>query len=194
VTTAATSAALISAAEGEPVEGIQLLLPEPYDIFWSTIVLLIIAIAFYKYVLPKFQVVLDKRTELIQGGIAKAESAQAEAAAALAEYHQQLQDARTEAAKIREDARTEAGQIVAESRTKAQEEAARVVETAHRQIEAERQQASVSLRADVGSLATQLASKIVGESLEDTARQSRVVDRFLDELEASTTANAGKGN
>lgn len=192
--TAATSAAQISAAEGESVEGIQLLIPEFYDIFWSTIVLLIIAIAFYKYVLPKFQVVLDKRTELIQGGIAKAESAQAEAAAALAEYHQQLQDARTEAAKIREDARTEAGQIVAESRTKAQEEAARIVETAHRQIEAERQQASVSLRADVGALATQLASKIVGESLEDTARQSRVVDRFLDELEASTTANAGKGN
>jgi len=194
VITAATSAALISAAEGESVEGIQLLIPEFYDIFWSTIVLLIIAIAFYKYVLPKFQVVLDKRTELIQGGLAKAESAQAEAAAALAEYHQQLQDARTEAAKIREDARTEAGQIVAESRTKAQEEAARIVETAHRQIEAERQQASVSLRADVGALATQLASKIVGESLEDTARQSRVVDRFLDELEASTTANAGKGN
>lgn len=192
--TAATSAAQISAAEGESVEGIQLLIPAFYDIFWSTIVLLIIAIAFYKYVLPKFQVVLDKRTELIQGGIAKAESAQAEAAAALAEYHQQLQDARTEAAKIREDARTEAGQIVAESRTKAQEEAARIVETAHRQIEAERQQASVSLRADVGALATQLASKIVGESLEDTARQSRVVDRFLDELEASTTANAGKGN
>ena len=192
--TAATSAALISAAEEEPVAGINLLIPAFYDIFWSTIVLLIIAIAFYKYVLPKFQVVLDKRTELIQGGIAKAESAQAEAAAALAEYHQQLQDARTEAAKIREDARTEAGQIVAESRTKAQEEAARIVETAHRQIEAERQQASVSLRADVGALATQLASKIVGESLEDTARQSRVVDRFLDELEASTTANAGKGN
>ncbi|MFS0698916.1 F0F1 ATP synthase subunit B [Cellulomonas sp. 179-A 4D5 NHS] len=192
--TAATSAALISAAEGESVEGIQLLIPEFYDIFWSTIVLAIIAVVFYKYVLPKFQVVLDKRTELIQGGIAKAESAQAEAAAALAEYHQQLQDARTEAAKIREDARTEAGQIVAESRTKAQEEAARIVETAHRQIEAERQQASVSLRADVGALATQLASKIVGESLEDTARQSRVVDRFLDELEASTTANAGKGN
>ncbi len=191
---AATAASLVSAAEEGTIDGKRLLLPEAYDIFWSTIVVLIIAFAFYKYVLPKFQAVLDKRTELIQGGIAKAESAQAEAAAALAEYHQQLQDARTEAAKIREDARTEAGQIVAESRTKAQEEAARIVETAHRQIEAERQQASVSLRADVGSLATQLASKIVGESLEDTARQSRVVDRFLDELEASTTANAGKGN
>ena len=72
-------------------------------------------------------------------------------------------------------------------------EAERIVETAHRQIEAERKQASVSLRAEVGTLATELASRIVGESLQDEARQSRVVDRFLDELAASTTANAGKG-
>jgi F-type H+-transporting ATPase subunit b len=46
----------------------------------------------------------------------------------------------------------------------------------------------------VGSLATELASKIVGESLADEARRSRVVDRFLDELDTQTTATAGKGN
>ena len=40
-----------------------------------------------------------------------------------------------------------------------------------------------SLRAEVGTLATELASRIVGESLADQARQSRMVDRFLDELE-----------
>ncbi|MGV8977695.1 MAG: F0F1 ATP synthase subunit B [Cellulomonas sp.] len=192
---AALSAAVLTAAEttGEP-DGTALLLPALYDVFWSTVILVAIAFAFYKFVLPKFQAVLDERTALIQGGIAKAESAQAEAAIALAAYHQQLQEARTEAARIREDARAEGGQILTEHRTKANEEAARLVETAHKQIEAERQQASVSLRADVGALATQLASKIVGESLEDSARQSRVVDRFLDELEASTTTNASKGN
>ncbi|CAN5314058.1 F0F1 ATP synthase subunit B [soil metagenome] len=192
---AALSAAVPTAAvtTSEP-DGLALLIPESYDLVWSTVVLVIIAFAFYRFVLPKFQAVLDERTALIQGGIAKAESAQAEAAIALAAYHQQLQDARTEAARIREDARTEGSQILAEHRVKANEEAARLVETAHKQIEAERQQASVSLRADVGALATQLASKIVGESLEDSARQSRVVDRFLDELEASTSTNAGKGN
>ena len=192
---AALSAAVPTAAAipGEPT-GLQLLLPAPPDILWSSVVLAIIAVAFYKFVLPKFQAVLDERTAQIQGGIAKAESAQAEAAVALAEYHQKLQDARTEAARIREDARVEGGQIIAEHRVKADAEAARLVETAHKQIEAERQQASVSLRSDVGALATQLASKIVGESLEDSARQSRVVDRFLDELEASTPAIAGQGN
>ena len=51
-------------------------------------------------------------------------------------------------------------------------------------IEAERQQAITSLRNEVGALATELASKIVGESLEDQVRQSRIVDRFIAELEA----------
>ncbi|MCC2310104.1 F0F1 ATP synthase subunit B [Cellulomonas chengniuliangii] len=192
---AALSAAVLTAAEtsGEP-KGYELLLPAPYDILWSTVVLVVIAVAFYKFVLPKFNAVLDERTALIEGGLAQAETAQAEADAVLAEYKQQLQDARAEAARIREEARVEGGQIVAELRAKGNDEAARLVETAHKQIEAERQQAAVSLRADVGSLATQLASKIVGESLEDEARRSRVVDRFLDDLEASTTANAGKGN
>ncbi|MCC2334514.1 F0F1 ATP synthase subunit B [Cellulomonas wangsupingiae] len=192
MSTAAVSAAVVTAAE--EVEGIRLLLPAGYDLFWSTVVLVGIAIPFYKYVLPKFQAVLDERTAKIEGGLAKAESAQAEAAAQLAEHQQLLADARAEAARIREEARAEGTTILAESRTRAQEEAARIVETAQRQIDAERQQAAVSLRADVGALATELASKIVGESLADEARRSRVVDRFLDDLEASTTTSAGKGN
>ncbi|MHA7134626.1 F0F1 ATP synthase subunit B [Oerskovia turbata] len=189
----------VLAAESGEVDPIQLFLPPFYDIFWSGVVLIVIAVAFYKFVLPKFQAVLDERTAKIEGGLAKAESAQAEAAAALAEYHQQLQEARAEAARIREDARAEGSAIVADQRSKAGDEAARILETAQRQIEAERQQASVSLRNDVGTLATQLASKIVGESLEDSARQSRVVDRFLDELEAagagaaSAAANGREG-
>jgi F-type H+-transporting ATPase subunit b len=189
---AALTAAVMPAAEGD-AKGIQLLIPEVYDIFWSSIIVLIIAIAFYKYVLPTFQKVLDERTAKIEGGIAKAESVQAEADAALVRYTQELADARAEAAKIREDARGEGTAIVAEHRVKATAEADRIIEAAQRQLEAERKQVSVSLRTEVGALATQLASKIVGESLEDTARQSRVVDRFLDELEASTTADAGKG-
>lgn len=180
--------AVLAAEEGEKRN---VLLPETYDIVWSLILVVLIAIAFYKYVLPKFQAVLDERAEKIQGGLEKAEHAQEEAAAMRAAYEQQLKDARTEAAGIREQARTEGAQIVDEQKRRAQAEADRIAETAQKQIEAERQAASVSLRRDVGSLATELASKIVGESLDDEVRQSRVIDRFLDELDA-TPAPAGK--
>lgn len=178
------------AAEAE-VEGTAVIMPAFADLFWSFVVILIVAAAFYRYVLPRFTTVLDERTTKIEGGLAKAESAQAEAAAALAEYHRQLADARAEAARIREQARAEGGTIVAELRAKASDDAARILQTAQRQIEAERQQAATALRGQIGELATELASRIVGESLADAARQSRVVDRFLDDLEASMEGTTG---
>ncbi|MBE1874851.1 F0F1 ATP synthase subunit B [Myceligenerans pegani] len=189
---ARASAANILAATEEP-EGIDLFLPAGYDLLWSAVVLVIIAVAFYRYVLPPMNKVLDERAALIEGGIKKAEEAQAQADKALEEQERLLVEARTEAAQVREEARAEGSAIIKDLKAKANDEAARITETAHRQIEAERQAAAVSLRSEVGALATDLASRIVGESLEDSARQSRVVDRFLDELEAADGAEAPRG-
>jgi F-type H+-transporting ATPase subunit b len=135
-------------------------------------------------VVPNLEKAYAARAEAIEGGIAKAEKAQAEAKAALDHYNAQLADARGEANKIREDARAHAAQIAAEMRAQAQAESARIVESAQKQIEAERQQAVVSLRGEVGRLSTDLASRIVGESLHDETRQKGIVERFLADLEA----------
>ena len=70
-------------------------------------------------------------------------------------------------------------------RTKAQEEADRLIADAKAQIEAERAQAVQQLRGEIGGLATSLAGKIVGESLDDDERARRTVDRFIADLEAS---------
>ncbi|WP_084105683.1 F0F1 ATP synthase subunit B [Demequina sp. NBRC 110056] len=169
------------------------LIPANYDILWSTIIFLIIVGVFMWKILPKLQAVLDERAEKIEGGIRKAEEAQSEAAAALEEYTAQLTEARAEAARIREDARSEAGQIVSETRESAAGDAQRLVETAQKQIDAERQQAIVSLRTEVGALASELASRIVGESLKDDARQQRIIDSFLDDLEAQVSSDKAKG-
>src|SRR6478735_8144968 len=67
---------------------------------------------------------------------------------------------------------------------------ARIAENGHNQIAAERQQAVTSLRAEVGTLAITLAGRIVGESLEDDDRSTRVVDRFLADVESMQTAEA----
>ena len=119
----------------------------------------------------------------IKGGIERAEKAQMEAQRALTQYNEQLSRAREEAQTLREEARVQAAQISDEIRAKAQEEAARIIATAHSSIEAERQQAITSLRNEVGTLAVELASKIVGEALDDQARQSRIVERFMADLE-----------
>jgi len=182
-----------AAEEGDIPQGIELFFPPLSEIIFSALALGILAWVFLVKVMPTFTRILDERTARIEGGLAKAEAAQEEAAQALAEYHQQLNQARAEAQRIREEARAEGAQIVAELRAKAAADAERMVTTAQRQIEAERQQAAVALRAEVGALATELASRIVGEALADEARQSRVIDRFLDELEASVAGDARGG-
>ncbi len=189
-----TSDLIVLAADtGEEIAGVRLLIPAAYDILWSAVVFAIVVGLFVWKILPMFQRVLDERTEKIEGGILKAEKAQEEAAAALEEYTAQLTDARAEAARIREDARAEASQIATETRETAAGDAQRLVETAKKQIEAERQQAIVSLRGEVGVLATELASRIVGEALADDARQQRIIDSFLDDLEVEVTQSKAKG-
>jgi len=159
------------------------LLPTWPEFIIGTIVFLIVFGALARVLMPRIQQTLTQRTEMIEGGLARSEEAQAEADQLLEQYRQQLGEARHEAARLREEAREQGAQIIAEMREQAQAEARRVTEAAQAQIEAERQQALTSLRAEVGALATELASRIVGESLADEARQSRMVDRFLSELE-----------
>ena len=159
------------------------LLPEWPELVIGTLAFLIVFIALARVLLPRIQKTLAERTEAIEGGIQKAETAQAEANRTLDQYRAQLSEARHEAARLREEAKEQGAQIIAEMREQAQAEARRLTESAQAQISSERQQALTSLRAEVGALATELASRIVGESLADQARQSRMVDRFLDELE-----------
>jgi F-type H+-transporting ATPase subunit b len=146
-----------------------------------------------KFVVPRFEATYAERTAAIQGGIEKAERAQEAAAAALQQYNDQLAEARSEAARIREDAKTQGSQILAEMREQAQAESTRIKASAQAQLEAERAQVLAQLRTEVGGLATTLASRIVGESLEDDARARRTVERFLADLESSEdNAPAGR--
>ena len=167
------------------------LLPEVYDIVWSGVIFVILLVFFWIYVLPRVQRLLDERGEAIEGNIAKADEAQRKAEAALEEYTAQLADARAEAGRIRETAREDGKKIVAEAKDQAVSEAARVTASAQAQIEAERQSALVSLRSEVGTIAIDLASGVVGESLSEDAKAKAVVDRFLADLEASEQAAAG---
>jgi len=168
------------------------ILPSWPEFIIGTILFFLVFGALAKVALPRIMQTLEERHNAIEGGIHRADEAQAEAQQLLQQYRAQLDDARHEAARLREEAREQGAQIIAEMRERAQAEARRVTEAAQAQIEAERQQALASLRTEVGALATELASRIVGESLADEARQSRMVDRFLDEIEQRGPATASQ--
>ena len=160
------------------------LIPYIPELIFGFVMVGIVYVVVSRKVVPNIERAYEERRAAIEGGMKQAEEAQAAPAAALESYEAQLAEARAEANAIREQAREEGASIIADMRNQANAEATRITESAKRQIEAERQQAVVQLRQEVGTMSTALASKIVGESLENEVRQKGIVDRFLAELES----------
>jgi len=181
---------ILAAEEGAQEHS--MLLPALPDLIYGTLAFLIVLAVVSWKVLPSVNKMLDSRRDAIEGGIKRADEAQAKAEAALQEYNAQLAGARQEAADIRDAARADATKIVAKAKTDASAEAARIAQNAQSQIEAERQSVVVSLRKEVGTLAIDLASGVVGESLSDDKKASALVDRFLADLESSQQAASQK--
>lgn len=169
-------------------EGNNPMLPMPYDIFWSAVCFLVVLVLFWKLVLPKFQEVLTEREDRIQGGIQRAEAAQAEAKAALEKYNAQLSDARAEAAEIREQARERGKQIEAELKAQATEESNRIIESGEKQLQASRQQVITELRQEMGQNSINLAEKLLGGELSEATKRSGTIDSFLADLDSVVPA------
>ena len=166
-------------------DGLKLFIPQVYDIVWSLIILVIVALSVHKFFMPKFNAIFDERAAKIEGNIAKAEQSKKDADAAKSKYEAQLSTARVEASKIRDDARAEASHIIADARSRAESDAAQITANAQRSIESQQQQALVSLKGEVGTLATALAGKILGAKLESDDVQSSMIDKMIDDLDTN---------
>ena len=157
--------------------------PDLSELIIGTISFLIVFAVLWRVLVPRIQQTLTERTDAIEGGLKRADEAQTEAQQTLEQYQAQLAGAKHEASRLRQDAQEEGARILAELRARGEAERQRLVAAAHDQIEADRAQAIQALRTEMGSLAVELASRVVGEALDEDARQRRVVDRFLGELE-----------
>ncbi|MDR1393073.1 MAG: F0F1 ATP synthase subunit B [Bifidobacteriaceae bacterium] len=177
---------------GGAPKGIDLFIPPWDEVIISALCLIVIALVVGKYGVPRYLKVLDERAATIEGGIKRAAEAEEEIAQIRAGLDSEKETARIEAAKVREEAKADAAAIVQEAKVKATDDARRTQEAAQRQIESERKAAEVSLRTDLGELATELAERIVGEALTDKALSERVIDRFLVDLE-TRAASSGRG-
>jgi F-type H+-transporting ATPase subunit b len=157
--------------------------PDATELIVGAIAFIIVLVALGKVLMPRMQKMLAERTDAIEGGIQRAEAAEARANQLRDEYERQRQQVLQEAASVRQEAQEQGARIIEELRSEANRQRESIVAAGHAQIAADIQSAQSTLRQDVGKIALELASRIIGESVEDQARQSRIVDRFLDELE-----------
>ena len=179
-------------AHASESNGLALFLPEPYDLVWSLIVLVVLAAFFYKFVMPKFQAILDERAEKIEGGMAKAANMQREADELKSKMEEELAQAQADAAKTREQARAQASKIVDEARQRAEKDAAKIISEAQCSIEALHKHAMSSLQGEVSVLAAALAGKILASKLDDDAVGSKIIDHVIDEVSSVKDSGQNK--
>ena len=170
---------LLAAEEG----GSNVLRIPLFEFFISLAAFFIVFGVLAKFALPVIKKTLEDRADAIEGGIKRAEEAQAEAQRTLEEYQEQMAAARAEVAEIRAQTEAERAGVMEEARKAAEVQAAQIAANATSQIEAEKAKALAELRKSMGGVATDLAGRIVGESMTDDARAAGVVDRFISELE-----------
>jgi F-type H+-transporting ATPase subunit b len=184
-------ASILAQAEEEGSEASRFY-PEPGELLVGLIAFAVLFYFTWRWVLPRFKQVLEERRAQIQGEMEQAEATRREAEKLQEEYRQQLAGAREEANRIIEEARATAEQLRRDLQAKAEEEAQATVARAQEEIRAERDRAFQELRAQIGSIAVELAERVVGQALDERAHQ-RLIDEFIDEVASGVSTN-GEGS
>jgi F-type H+-transporting ATPase subunit b len=190
----ATIASILAQTEehGEEVSEAKDLYPAVGELIVGLLAFFVLFFFTWKYVIPRFKQVLEERREKIQGELERAEATRREAEKTQEQYRAQLAGAREEGNKIIEEARATAEQLRRDLQAKAEEEGQATVARAQDEIRAERDRAFQELRAQIGSIAVELAERVVGQSLDERAHQ-RLIDEFIDDVSSGAPSANGNG-
>jgi F-type H+-transporting ATPase subunit b len=142
----------------------------------------------WRYVIPPVQQAMTARQEIARKLMSDSQEAKQLLEQAQTAYQTAMADARHEAAQLRAQAQEQRREIVAGASTEAAARAAEIISRSEARLVAERRQAIRQLKDDLGNVAVELAEKILGEALADDQRQSRLIDRFLNQIEDEASA------
>lgn len=169
---------ILAAEEGDATA---VILPAAPELIYGFIAFAIVFGVLSRLVFPRMNTMLAERGEQIQGRMEEAEQARQEAEQTRREYQEQMDEARGEATQIIEDARATAEQLRRDIVAKAETEAEHLVSRARTDAEAERERVLQNLREEVGTLSVELASRIVGRELDESAHRE-LVDDYIGRL------------
>ena len=165
------------------------ILPAWNELIWGAVAFFVLLFLMYWTVWPQVNKAYQDRRANIEGKLEQAEKDRAEAEKLLERYRERLAAAEDETQRILEEARANAERVRKDLLTKAEADAERQLERARQAIRSERDQAIRQLRGEVGTLAVELATRVVGDSL-DRDRQLRLVDQYIDQLGDQTQDGA----
>lgn len=191
VTRVSASAALASAmafaaptmafAAERETEGISAILPVMDEFIPMLVAFLILLAILVKFGWPMFDKVLKTREETIRGALEQAEENRIESERVLAEYKEQLAQARQESATIVAEAKQAGEAVRADMASKAQAEADQIVAKAREAIESEKKAAIAELQGSVADLTVAVTARVIGEDFSDEDHR-KLIERSIAEV------------
>jgi F-type H+-transporting ATPase subunit b len=157
------------------------ILPATNELFWGALSFIILFFLLAKFAYPALKKGMDERAEKIRTSIDEAEHARSDAQRILEEYQNQLNDARSESARIIEEARQAADRLRQDLKRQAETEVGELRARAQEDIQAQVQRAMADLQARVGELAIELAEKVVERSL-DRETNMQLIENYINQV------------
>lgn len=159
----------------------EILIPKMAEFIPALIAFLIIWVVLAKFAWPQILSMMDERGKRIQESLDEAETTKKKAIASRKEYDELVTDARRKSADIvleaRKDAEAERARII----EAAHKEAEDIIAKAHANAEDERNAIYAAAAASIADLSVSVASKIVGETLDQDGEQRRLIERYIKE-------------
>jgi F-type H+-transporting ATPase subunit b len=145
---------------------------------WTLVIFLLVVGILGKFAWGPVLALLQQREEFIHRSLADAKRDRDEAEARLKEYAAKIQAARGEAGAIVEEARRDAAHLREDLRQRARSEAETMIKNAERQIALQTERAVQEIRREAVDLSVAIASKIIQRNLTREDNQ-RLIDEAL---------------
>lgn len=156
-----------------------LLTPSIGNIFWTTVVFLILVILLGKFAWKPILSAINTRETNIVDALNKVKLAKAEMENLKADNERIIREAKIERDAILKEAREIKDKIVGEAKDAAKTEGDKMIEQARQTIIAEKNAAMADIKSQIGELSVNIAESILKQKLDNNDAQNQLVENIL---------------
>ena len=147
--------------------------------FWQSLIFIGLLFMLRKFAWKPILDAVNDRETSIKDALASAEAARDEMKNLQSDNQRILKEARAEKESLLKEARATRSELINNAKEEAQEEAQKILSQAQVAIQSEKRAAVKELKEQVGSIAMEIAEKVLQKELENKDRQLELVDQLL---------------
>jgi len=151
-------------------------------IFWAVVIFSLFFLILTKFAWKPILTMLKQRDNMIKGSLEAAEKARKDMIQMQSDNEAILRKAREEREDILKEARDVRDKLITEAKGKASQEAEKIVENAKAGIEREKTKALAEIHDQLATLSVEIASKLLGEKLNQTGEQEKLIKKYLNDI------------